>query len=288
MKKYFKRIFLLFILIIISICTIFYVKADSGWDSDYGGSDWGGSSYDFGSYDSDSGPVSNEEFIIIMCIMIPVIIILVIAIYRQRKNVVIDNKPHLFNNTDNTRYQDISDDIYNEYFNISKNEMKNKISKIFIEVQESWMNFNYDALRKLCTDELYNQYKTLLETLKLKNEQNIMSNFIVKNLTIYDIKKANDIIEVSIYLDIKFRDYVINTNTNKIVRGSKNIYFNNCYELTFIMSNNDKLINCPSCGAHVDVVSSNVCPYCKNTIVQTSDELVLSKKKIVSSNKTNS
>ena len=291
MKKYIKKLSIFILLAIISLTTVFYVKADSGWDSDYGGgSDFGGSSWDSsGSYGSDGGSVSDEEFIIVMCIMIPVIIILIIAIYKQRKTMVINNNSHLFdhNNTDNTSYQNVSDNDYNNYFTISKEELKNKINKHFIDVQESWMNFNYDDLRKLCTDELYNQYKTQLETLKLKNEQNIMSDFNVKEVSIYNIKKVNNITEISVYLDIKFRDYVINTNSNKVVRGNKKIYFNNSYELTFVMSNKDKLINCPSCGAPIEVISSNVCPYCKNTIVQTSEELVLSKKKIVSSRKTN-
>ena len=292
MKKYIKKISIFVILVIISLTTVFYVKADSGWDSDYGGgSDWGDSSWDSsGSYGSDGGSVSDEEFIIVMCIMIPVIIILIIAIYKQRKAMVINNNSRLFdgNNTNNTSYQNISDNDYNNYFTISKEELKNKINKHFIDVQESWMNFNYDDLRKLCTDELYNQYKTQLETLKLKNEQNIMNDFNVKEVSIYDIKKVNNIIEISVYLDIKFRDYVINTINNKVVRGNKKIYFNNSYELTFVMSNNNKITNCHSCGAQVEVISSNVCPYCKNTIVQTSEELVLSKKKIVSSRKTNS
>ena len=127
--------------------------------------------------------------------------------------------------------------------------------------------------------------KTLLETLKLKNEQNIMSDFVVRLIDVYEVKEVNNLIEVSVYLDIEFKDYVINTKNNNVVRGSKKIYFNNSYELTFVMSNKNKITNCPSCGAPIEVISSNVCPYCKNTIVQTSNELVLSKKKIVSSNK---
>ena len=293
MKKYIKKISIFIILVIISLTAVFYVKADSGWDSDYGGgsdwgdSDWGGSSWDS---DSDSSSMSMEEFIIFMSILTPVIIILIIAVIKQRKTVVTNNNTRLFDSgaTNNTSYEDVSDNDFNNYFIISKEQLKTKINKHFIDVQESWMNFDYANLRKLCTDELYNQYKTQLETLKLKNEQNIMSDFSVKEVSIYDIKKVNNITEISVYLDIKFRDYVINTNNNKVVRGNKKIYFNNSYELTFVMSNNDKITKCPSCGAEIEVVSSNVCPYCKNTIVQTSDELVLSKKKIVSSSKTNS
>ena len=286
MRKYIKKITIFIILLIISLTAVFYVKADSGWDSDYGGSDWGGS--DFSSsyssdYDSDGGSVSMEEFIIVMCLLFPFFILGIIGLIKQRNNVVINNSPRLFNGNQN--YNDLSDEEYIKYFKMSKGEFKNKINKHFIDVQLSWMNFDYDALRKLCTDELYNQYKTLLEALKLKNEQNIMSDFKVNQISVYNIKTENNITEISVYLDIMFKDYVINTNTKKVVRGSRNIYFNNSYELTYVVSNQDKLTKCPTCGAEVEVISSNVCPYCKNTIVQTSNEIVLSKKKIISSRK---
>lgn len=445
MKKYIKRISIFIFLAIISLTTIFYVKADSGWDSDYsGGSDWGGSDWGGTDHDSNYGEFTGSTGDIIFLVLVlsgMTASIIAAAVYINKKNkqyltdnevsdeiynqymnipkkqlrkklynlyinieknkvyfcydslkslctsqlyqemvndmkkleksnhshirmnfrkqsvvikniekdnnelsinidinlflkdyiidrstnkivkgnkklltcefhslkfVLIDNNYLLdkdetqnkryinfngitynSNNTDNKTYQDLDEEKYLEYFNIDKVELKDKINKHFIDVQKSWMNFNYDNLRKLCTDELYNQYKIQLETLKLKNEQNIMSDFNINEVSIYNIKKVNNITEISVYLDIKFRDYVINTNTNKVVRGSEKIYFNNSYELTFVMSNKDKLINCPSCGAPIEVISSNVCPYCKNTIVQTSNELVLSKKKIVSSRKTN-
>ena len=442
MKKYFKKLFVFIILVIISLSAIFYVKADSGWDSDYGGgSDWS-SSFDWGDY-SDSGGIGGEFTgsvgdILFLVFIVSLITGLIIFGYKYtgkinkkylmenevsddiynkylniprkqlrkilyniyfeveksklfltydylkkfttekmydniveeikkleednlfrvrkkiRKNKILiknvesinndiiisldlnvylvdyfidkttnkivkgnlnnvkneshslkfvmnngsfyldeDNNNYNYNkefnndnNTDNTSYQEIEDDNYHNYFKISKDELKNKISKQFIDIQESWMNFDYENLRKLCTDELYNQYKTLLETSKLKNEQNIMSDFLVKEISIYDVKQINDIIKINVYLDIKFKDYVISTKNNKVVRGSKNIFFNNSYELEFVKSINNKITKCPSCGAKVNVKSSEVCEYCHNTIVQISDELVLSKKKIVSSRKT--
>lgn len=315
MKKYIKKISIFIILLIISLTAVFYVKADSGWDSDYGSSDWG-DSYDSGEYDYDNDSswsssdydsnydndysTSNYSYrrndntkvskgtIILGAIFLIFFfgVSISIILFPQILSSIFNKKKNKSNIVTYKPYRDLNESSYYIYFKMYKEEFKNKINKHFIDVQESWMNFDYDNLRKLCTDELYNQYKTQLEILKLKNEQNIMSDFSVKEVSIYDVKKVNNIIEISVYLDIKFRDYVINTNSNKVVRGDKNIYFNNSYELTFVMSNNNKITKCPSCGAEVEVVSSNLCPYCKNTIVQTSNELVLSKKKIVSSIKT--
>ena len=301
MKKYIKKILIFIILVIISLTAIFYVKADSGWDSDYGSSDWGGSSWDSdysSSYDYDygsgysrhdsgfdySGSVNTsgktdkvKAFIIFLLtigswILIPTSSILLSSLFSKNKN----NNYKRINN-----YYDVSDDIFKTYFNSDIEIIKKQLYDKFIDVQKSWMNFDYDNLRKLCTDELYNQYKTQLETLKLTNGQNIMSDFTLNDIKIYNIIKSNDVVRVNVFLDVQFKDYVINTKNNKVVRGSKNIYFDNGYELAFVMSNNNKTTICPSCGAQLEVISSNVCPHCKNTIVQVSDELVLSKKKIV-------
>ena len=313
MKKYLKVILVFVILLCISLGTFFYVKADSGWDSDYGGgSSWSSSSSD-SSYDSSSSWSSSDYsssydndynessyghkskkntklskgtiifwFIVLVfafgllasIVFLPLFLPL---IFKKKKN---DSSSLTYD-----PYRDLNESSYYIYFKMYKNEFKNIISKKFIDIQESWMNFDYDSLRKLCTDELYNQYKTLLETLKLKNEQNIMSDFTVNSVSVYKVEEVNKLMEVSVLLDITFRDYVINTSNNQVVRGSKNILFNNTYELTFIANKNNVIDNCPSCGAKVNVKSSEVCEYCHNTIVQTSDELILSSKKIVASNK---
>lgn len=205
---------------------------------------------------------------------LPIFLIMVIS-KRNRKS-------HSYNYL-KQNYIDLDELMYKSIIGMNKGELKNKINKNFIDVQTSWMNFDYNNLSKLCTNELYNQYKTQLEILKQKNEQNIMSDFQVNEVKIYSFKEVNDIIELNIYISIKFKDYVIGSRNNNVIRGDKNIYFNNCYELTFIMSKNDKTIKCPSCGAKVEVILGNKCSYCKNIIVQTSNEIVLSKKKIISS-----
>ena len=297
-KNIFKILCLLMILI--SLSTFIYVKADSGWDTDYGSSSNYSSSYDndySNSYDNDyssswsssndydsrydtsySSNSSHRSPKMRRLLSLIGTVGLIIAFFISILVIILIYKP--FNKSRNkitvSPYRDLLESDYYMIFKKYKGEFKNIISKHFIDVQTSWMNFDYENLRKLCTDELYNQYKTQLEVARLKNEQNIMSDFEVKEISVYAIEKVNGIVEVSVYLNIKFKDYVINTKNNKVVRGNKKIYYTNGYELTFVMNDKDKITTCPSCGAKVEVTSSNVCDYCKNTVVQISDELVLS------------
>ena len=311
MKKYFKKLFVFIILVIVSLTTVFYVKADSGWDSDYGGgsswsssSDWGSSSDSGFSHSSsdynnrrnskyNSSGGSNysysktnkvDGFLMFLMIIAPYIILPGIALFitflirRIRRNT--ENNSKQFDN-----YYDVSNEVFKKYFDSDIAVTKNQIYNKFCDVQNDWMNFNYDGLRKLCTDELFNQYKTLLEALKLKNEQNIMSDFKLNKIKIYNISERNGIISVYVFLEVSFKDFVINCESNKIVRGDDKVIFSNAYLLEFIKGKNSKIISCPSCGALVDVVSSKVCSHCKNTIVNSSDDLILSSKKILLSNK---
>ena len=240
MKKYIKKISISIILVIISLTTIFYVKADSGWDSDYGGSDWGGSDWGGSSWDSDygsngSGDASDIMFILFLIVIVTYFILNYVTKKRDGNNNIQNN---------NNSYPDLSDEEYHRYFGMTKGQFKNKINKHFIDVQKSWMNFDYDVLRKLCTDELFNQYKTQLETLKLKNEQNIMSDFIVNSISVYKVEEVNDIVEVNVMLDISFKDYIINTNNNNVYR--KDAYYKHFKSIfaRYIKCKANKLKNC--------------------------------------------
>lgn len=45
---------------------------------------------------------------------------------------------------------------------------------IYRQLQVAWMNFDYDKIKELVSDEMYNMYVNQLETLKVKNQKNMM------------------------------------------------------------------------------------------------------------------
>jgi ABC-type ATPase with predicted acetyltransferase domain len=159
-------------------------------------------------------------------------------------------------------------------------KLKKDLYKIFVDVQIAWMEFDYDALAKLCGDELYNSYKRDLEILKLKNGKNIMKNFDEISLDIESIYKRDNNIFINVILEVEFYDYVINTKTNKVIRGDKNRLYNNAYLLKY-KKENALLDRCPSCGAQIKNLSNQKCPNCKNVIVNNNNDFVLISKGLV-------
>lgn len=283
---------LVFLTIVYLLVGTFVVSlADSGWDYSYdSGSDWdsggwsssnsGWSSYDY-DYDYSHGsgvaisPIGMGIYLVFMAIIIYAI---VAADHRVRRGRV-------------KRYQKEQkeiDDKYKErlslYPEFKEDEFLNKAFEIYKNIQEAWSNFDYDTLCKLTTNELYNTYKMQLETLALKNQKNIMSNFVKQYISIKDVQEVNGILTIKVVLKVYQKDYVINTLNGKVVRGNAIKTCGVLYELTFV--NNKKveefLTVCPNCGAKVENVVSQKCEYCNSDLVGNSvDNWVLAKKQVL-------
>ena len=201
-----------------------------------------------------------------------VILILVVAFYCMKKK----DDPYKFINN----YTKCSDEVLKKAGITSRSELEKTLYNIFVDIQMAWMKFDYEALSKLCTNELYNSYKADLEVLKLKNGQNIMSDFNLQTIIINSVKKNDDTLIVKAYLNVSFKDYVINTNTNEVIRGQINQPLNNKYHLEFTKKIKP-LSNCPSCGSKLENIKDNKCPHCKAIIINNNKNYVLSHKEII-------
>lgn len=278
MKK--KLLICSFILLIgvILFSGINFVYADSGWDSGYGiggfgsGSGFGG--WTFGGWNYSSSSRSSGFFDVVV-LFVYFVVIPALAIY------------HLSVTQKNAKKKEIDDSKYRleDYEGFKKylptydiKEVRKQLVEIFKEIQIAWMNFDYDKLRSLCTDELYNTYKTQLEVLKAKKGQNIMSQFKIVETRIYSVKEVNGIVQLDVYMSIHFYDYVINTEDDIVTRGSEYRKIHNKYLMTFVIKTGNKAkVKCPNCGAEVKEHSTD-CEYCKTKIVTVKDSFILAKK----------
>ena len=173
-----------------------------------------------------------------------------------------------------------NDDIVNlsgKEFNIEK--FKKQVFNIYKELQIAWMNFDYGKIKELVSDEMYNMYTNQLETLKIKNQQNIMSDIELINCEITEYCKLNNKEIFKVYMSVNCYDYIINIKNNKVLRGKKHKKLTLGYILTF--ERNIEIVNhCPQCGS--DVKNLTECKYCKSKIVNNNDKLKMTKKQIVS------
>lgn len=289
-----------------------------GWDS---GSDWGGSSWDSGSSSSGESSLDPITFLLIIFgfftfwfyhviaekilkikdekkypkiykigypfliffiiffifggayFLISIIFYFVIRIVifiEAKKSKKLKEKIVLNKNTNNLLDKDFDELEFNK-----------QVFNIYKDLQIAWMNFDYDKIKELANDEICNMYVNQLETLKIKNQQNIMSNIEYLEGYIIDYKKVNNKEIFKVYLCVSCYDYIINTKNNNIVRGNKNKKVILSYVLTF-ERNVEVIKYCSQCGAHISDVTE--CPYCRSKIVNNTSKLKMTKKEIKSQN----
>ncbi|MBR6689822.1 MAG: TIM44-like domain-containing protein [Bacilli bacterium] len=269
---------LLLVGVFISTTSIELVGADSGFDSSYdsggswdSGSDYGGS--------SSSGDGGDLFFLIYLCFEYPplgiavltVIIIIYLSNKKKAKQILEkalkENKLGLLD------------------VNIFPEEKRPEIEafNLYKQIQYAWMNFDEETLRKCTTDEMYNMYLMQLDTLKVKNQKNIMYDIKYLNSSIKERYEENGQETIVMNMNVSCYDFIIDTKTNKVVRGSASKLHIYSYELTFVRTKEIKDTDiCPQCGAPVEGNNSGVCEYCRSTLISNSYTLVMSKKKMIS------
>ena len=251
-----------------------HLTTDSGFDYDYGSSssssDYGSSSsssydYDSGSSSSSSGssggPTSPFDIFLILLFLIVGVPVSIINTGKESKKR--EEKKNIYRGVPKTpEIQELLDNAY----------------QIFVDVQKAWMDFDYNKMRELVTDELYNMYYNQLQTLSVKGEKNIMSNFLLNDSYVFSIVDDDDVTYYTIRLKVSFNDYIVNSD-NEVIRGNKHKLANMEYELVFVKSTNT-VDKCSVCGAKIEN-GVTTCPYCHSHIQGVSSKMKLSKKKVI-------
>lgn len=260
------------------------IKADSGWDVDFGtgGSSWGGGSdwgSDWGSfsvpsyhYHSGSSSYSDgdDSFFFVL-----VIVFIVVAIYFAKSS-----STNTSQKAPEYKYLPVSEDYLKSYLkDFNKQKFLNDAYQIYLDTQKAWSNFETKSLRNLLTDELFNTYNMQLKALKAKKQKNIISDFALEKIDTIGINVSNNKVTMKVVLIVSFFDYIVDISNN-VLRGNKNHKVSVTYELTFVSTINTKETkNCPSCGAPINKNSaSDICEYCNSILVKNTYNWVLAKK----------
>ena len=164
---------------------------------------------------------------------------------------------------------------------IKIDETMDYVFDLFVKEQMAWMNFDYDGLRELLSDELFNVYKMQLETMEAGMEKNIMADIVKADGGIISIRKTDLTEELQVKLHVRMKDYIINTATNKPKHGSPDKIMDNNYIITLERSRREEITNCPNCGAEIKDTASQVCPFCDSVLVKGSKDFVIVKQENV-------
>ena len=270
---------ILFLTLVVGTNTIKITKvdADSGFDSSYdsGGSSWGGSSDSWdssSSWDSSDSSSGSGKPASLTSLMIVVVLFIVVFVIENEISKRKTEKKQII------KSKDMDLDLISKIDpNLNLYEFKNEAFNIYKDVQEAWMNLDDGKIRTLTTDELYNMYSMQLDTLRVKNEKNIMKEINLVTASLTNLKIENNIETATVIMTVNCYDYIVDSQ-NKVVRGNNKNKIEITYELTYIKSVGEKVNKCPNCGAEINDDNSTTCEYCRAIITRNTSKWVLSKK----------
>lgn len=277
MKERLNRCLQTFIILLLLIPLYIFpiVKADSNVEANYTNTNT--NTYNEYYMDNDENNGNFFTSIYFFCFVFVIIILLIFSPKEMAK------KQENYNKYIKYEFMDITPERLEEILpGESIDFLKQELFLHFIELQNARMNFDYNELRQLCTDELYNTYVSKLEMLELKHCQNIMHNFNFIDAKIKNIEIVNNEIVLTVFMCVDFYDYTINTKTNKITKGNNGSKVLNNYIMTFVKEKENKKKKkrtCPNCGAPNKNISSGECQYCHSTLITKASRFVLNSKK---------
>ena len=254
---------------------------DVGNFNDYGGGgDWGGTT-DYGGTTYSSSSVSDdpEGLIIAAVIFIGIIVISIISNNRSK------NK----SNNENTSYssyetpaQYMPADCTNKItefikqsdidFNTEKFIAWSK--NIFITLQTAWSERDWEKIRTIEKEELFEQHNAQLQEYIRLGRINCIERINVNQAFLHKYVRDENFEHLTVCMKVRMIDYIIDEKSGKLLKGNKDNDVYMTYLLTFTRRKGIKttLINgvisnsCPHCGAPVDSASAGRCEYCGSIV----------------------
>lgn len=184
--------------------------------------------------------------------------------------------------TDRSTLNNISDytDVDPDF---SEAEFCSDISNMYVQFQNAWQNKNIEELRPYLTDEFYARMDRQLDNYRRNHQTNMVERIAVLGVAISGWKQQKNQDVIVARVRTRIVDYVIDDNTNKIVRGSSTAEKFMEYEWTLSRKSGVKTgvdsgvrtLNCPNCGAPLNISRTAKCEYCGSIITVDSTDWVV-------------
>ena len=252
-------------------------------DSDYGGSwdsgsDWGSSSWDSdyssGSYyyEDDYSGTGNLAIAIVVVVIILVFSIISDAI-RSAKKKKQQKMPQGAQRTPTSRLQPIGDLTITDP-NFDANAMQEKISNLYVQMQNCWTDKNIESLRPYFTDAFFTQMERQLNGLKNQGLTNYVDRIAVLGVNLRGFYKQGDKEHLIVELRTRIVDYTVQDSNNKLVSGDRNrekfmtYEWDMCRTAGSVTSKEGVMhsVSCPGCGAPLSINTTAKCPYCGRVV----------------------
>ena len=237
-------------------------SSDSSWDS--------GDSYDYVYVDSGSsdGNIGGMSVAVIAAIVIFMFVIMNVGSKKKKAkggtswSAAANRKLKPM-----TEYQQL-DEQFDEA------ELRSKLSNLYVQMQDGWQKKDISSIRPYCTDAFFTQMDNQLQRKKQQGQTNYIERIAVLSVDFrgWCQEGGNDVLVAR--LNTRIVDYTLDDKTGALVSGSRDKEKFMTYEWDLVRPTGMKTekdapmqtVNCPNCGAPVEINASAKCPYCGSVI----------------------
>ena len=265
---------------------------DFSGDSDYGGSwdsgsDWSSSSWDSdyssGSYYDDDSDVSGIDIGISLAVMAAIVVLgLIFDVSEKRKKKKqygagrpqsAQGRPQGAQRTPDSRLQPLGDLAVTDP-SFDANAMQEKISNLYVQMQNCWTDKNIESLRPYFTDALFTQMERQLNGLKNQGLTNYVDRIAVLGVNLRGFYRQGDKEHLIVELRTRIVDYTVQDSNNKLISGDRNrekfmtYEWDMCRTAGSVTSKEGVMhsVSCPGCGAPLSINTTAKCPYCGRVV----------------------
>lgn len=280
---------LVFVLCILLMMLPAFAGADFGdfsGDSDYGGSwdsgsDWSSSSWDSdyssGSYYDDDSDVSGIDIGISLAVMAAIVVLsLIFDVSEKRKKKKqhgAQGRPQGAQRTPDSRLQPLGDLAVTDP-SFDANAMQEKISNLYVQMQNCWTDKNIESLRPYFTDAFFTQMERQLNGLKSRGLTNYVDRIAVLGVNLRGFYKQGGDEHLIVELRTRIVDYTVQDSDKKLVSGDRNREKFMTYEWDMCRAEGSvttregamQSVSCPGCGAPLSINTTAKCPYCGRVV----------------------
>lgn len=280
---------LVFALCILLMALPAFAGADFGdfsGDSDYGGSwdsgsDWSSSSWDSdyssGSYYDDDSDVSGIDIGISLAVMAAIVVLsLIFDVSEKRKKKKqhgAQGRPQGAQRTPDSRLQPLGDLAVTDP-SFDANAMQEKISNLYVQMQNCWTDKNIESLRPYFTDAFFTQMERQLNGLKSRGLTNHVDRIAVLGVNLRGFYKQGGDEHLIVELRTRIVDYTVQDSDKKLVSGDRNREKFMTYEWDMCRAEGSvttregamQSVSCPGCGAPLSINTTAKCPYCGRVV----------------------
>ncbi|MGE5415805.1 MAG: TIM44-like domain-containing protein [Acidobacteriota bacterium] len=169
--------------------------------------------------------------------------------------------------------------------NFTESAFLSKVSNMYVQLQEAWMQKDWKKARPFMTNEMFSTVQKQMQDLIDSKTTNMITDLAVLQTKITDFYQDGQHDIIKVYLKTRAKDYVVRDDNKELVEGDPELdtYVEYIWNLirkkgsvTDLTKDRGSVTSCPNCGANMSIAASGECEYCGSVVTTGDHDWVLS------------